>query len=182
MTLCVRTPDSNLARGRLHRIIPASASGGQRPTSHWCLMPGQKHSPGDMQRQEWCPKPVGVYSPLEACFSFAAPPLVRAPHRTRRAVMRQQHTARRQTRRQQKRSTPTACRSSPSPRLHLHAAGIDVGATQHWVAVLEECDPDPIRQFGAVTADIYALAISISGPAMLRCGQLCLSIYESFSR
>jgi hypothetical protein len=45
------------------------------------------------------------------------------------------------------------------PRLHLHAAGIDVGATQHWVAMLEEFDPDPIRQFGAVTADLYALAI-----------------------
>jgi transposase len=42
--------------------------------------------------------------------------------------------------------------------MNLHAAGIDVGATQHWVAVPDDRDPEPVRQFGAFTADLYALA------------------------
>jgi len=79
--------------------------------------------------------------------------------------MRPQRTVRRQTRRQPKRSTPGTHRSSLLPRLHLHAAGIDVGATQHWVAVPDDCDPEPIRQFGALTADLSALA-----PWLAQCG------------
>src|SRR5436305_3949155 len=39
-----------------------------------------------------------------------------------------------------------------------NAAGIDVGATEHWVAVSEERDEEPVRRFGAFTADLYALA------------------------
>lgn len=72
--------------------------------------------------------------------------------------MRQQRTAHRQARRQQGRNTPASHRSSPLQRMHLHAAGIDVGATQHWVAVPEDRDPEPVRPFGAFTADLYAVA------------------------
>ena len=42
--------------------------------------------------------------------------------------------------------------------MHLNAAGIDVGATEHWVAVPEDRDEEPVRRFGAFTADLYALA------------------------
>ena len=42
--------------------------------------------------------------------------------------------------------------------MHLNAAGIDVGATEHWVAVPEDHDEEPVRRFGAFTADLYALA------------------------
>ena len=39
-----------------------------------------------------------------------------------------------------------------------NAAGIDVGATEHWVAVPEDRDEEPVRRFGAFTADLYVLA------------------------
>src|SRR6266700_5782447 len=42
--------------------------------------------------------------------------------------------------------------------MHRNAAGIDGGATEHWVAVPEERDEEPVRRFGACTAALYALA------------------------
>jgi len=42
--------------------------------------------------------------------------------------------------------------------MHLNAAGIDGGATEHWVAVPEDRDEEPVRRFGAFTADLYVLA------------------------
>ena len=42
--------------------------------------------------------------------------------------------------------------------MNLNAAGIDVGAPEHWVAVPEDRDEEPVRRFGAFTADLYALA------------------------
>ena len=38
------------------------------------------------------------------------------------------------------------------------AAGIDLGATIHYVAVPPERDPQPVRSFGAYTEDLHALA------------------------
>lgn len=43
-------------------------------------------------------------------------------------------------------------------QVHWHAAGIDVGATQHYVAVPEDCDAEPVRCFEAFTADLHRLA------------------------
>src|SRR5262249_53748742 len=42
--------------------------------------------------------------------------------------------------------------------LDNHAAGIDVGSAEHWVAVPPGSDPEPVRRFGACTADLEALA------------------------
>jgi transposase len=42
--------------------------------------------------------------------------------------------------------------------MHLNAAGIDVGAACHWVAVPGDRDEQPVQRFGAFTADLYALA------------------------
>src|SRR6516165_6073791 len=49
-------------------------------------------------------------------------------------------------------------RSAPFEQMHLNAAGIDVGATEHWVAVPEDRDEEPVRRFGAFTAALYVLA------------------------
>ena len=51
----------------------------------------------------------------------------------------------------------------PVPPQHMpvidpHAAAIDVGATEHWVAVPPDADPQPVRRFGTYTADLIALA------------------------
>ena len=47
---------------------------------------------------------------------------------------------------------------SPFIVLDRHAAGIDVGAAEHWVAVPPDADPIPVRCFGTFTADLQALA------------------------
>jgi transposase len=47
---------------------------------------------------------------------------------------------------------------SPLAVLHPQAAGIDIGASEHWVAVPPDADPDPVRSFGTCTADLEALA------------------------
>jgi transposase len=53
----------------------------------------------------------------------------------------------------------------PSPVLsdalqicHPHAAGIDIGEAEHWVAVPPGSDPQPVRRFGTCTVDLDALA------------------------
>jgi transposase len=58
--------------------------------------------------------------------------------------------------------TPTL---PPSPVLadalqvcHPHAAGLDSGEAEHWVAVPPERDSQPGRRFGTFTADLAALA------------------------
>jgi transposase len=42
-------------------------------------------------------------------------------------------------------------------KVHLNAAGIDVGADTHWVAVPEDRDEHPVRSFGVFTSDLIAL-------------------------
>ena len=58
------------------------------------------------------------------------------------------------------RSKPKVSRT-PAPALppqlaaaNLHAAGIDIGADAHFVAVPPSDDPQPVRGFGACTADL----------------------------
>jgi transposase len=52
----------------------------------------------------------------------------------------------------------TAKARSPFLVLDSHAAGIDVGAAEHWVAVPPDAAADPVRSFGTCTADLQALA------------------------
>jgi transposase len=42
-------------------------------------------------------------------------------------------------------------------RVNLNAAGIDCGATEHYVAVPEDRDSQPVRKFGTFTVDLMAL-------------------------
>jgi transposase len=41
--------------------------------------------------------------------------------------------------------------------VHPEAAGIDVGGSEHWVAINPERDPEPVRRFGCFTSDLYAM-------------------------
>ena len=41
---------------------------------------------------------------------------------------------------------------------HPHAAGLDIGAREIWVAVPADHDPEPIRAFGTFTPDLKRLA------------------------
>src|SRR6266446_6852230 len=44
------------------------------------------------------------------------------------------------------------------PLINPNAAGIDVGAKQHLVAVSPDRDPQPVRTFQAFTPDLHELA------------------------
>src|SRR6516165_11444439 len=66
--------------------------------------------------------------------------------------------ARRQGGSQARTGHAKGARSAQLEQLNLHAAGIDVGADSHWVAVPPDRDEQPVQRFGAFTADLYALA------------------------
>jgi len=42
--------------------------------------------------------------------------------------------------------------------VHPDAAGIDVGGSEHWVAVSPDRDPESVRRFGCFTADLREMA------------------------
>lgn len=44
------------------------------------------------------------------------------------------------------------------PRIHAHAAGVDLGSNEHWVAVPEGVGGPSVRRFGTFTGDLEALA------------------------
>src|SRR2546423_2984524 len=67
-------------------------------------------------------------------------------------------TARRPSARQHHKRRSSRGRSAPLAQMHLNAAGIDVGATEHWVAVPEDRDEEPVRRFGAFTAGLLSLS------------------------
>ena len=55
----------------------------------------------------------------------------------------------------------TTARAALPPQLrhvNLNAAGIDIGATSHFVAVPEGRDTVSVREFATFTADLHALA------------------------
>ena len=55
---------------------------------------------------------------------------------------------------------PSPSKTTLPPQLaavNLHAAGIDIGAEAHFVAVPPSDDPQPVRSFGASTADLDTL-------------------------
>jgi len=63
------------------------------------------------------------------------------------------------TKKSKKQSTKPGRRSNRSfPLINANAAGIDVGATAHYVAVPADRDEQSVRRFGAFTEDLHALA------------------------
>ena len=44
------------------------------------------------------------------------------------------------------------------PIINNNAAGIDIGSEEHWVAVPEGRDENPVRPFGCFTSDLHAMA------------------------
>ena len=81
--------------------------------------------------------------------------------------------ARRQGESQQRKHRSSRTRSAPLEQINCNAAGIDVGSDAHWVAVPQDRDEQPVQCFGALTADLYALA------AWLRQCQIATVVMES---
>lgn len=53
---------------------------------------------------------------------------------------------------------PAPGRLSPAPILEANAAGIDIGATEIYIAVPADRDPQPVRKFTTFTEDLMAAA------------------------
>jgi transposase len=66
--------------------------------------------------------------------------------------------ARRLHAKQQSKRRSSQAHAAPLKQMNLNAAGIDVEAECHWVAVPPDRDEQPVQRFGAFTADLYALA------------------------
>src|SRR5499427_9334094 len=79
-----------------------------------------------------------------------------------RFVMREEaamaRAARRPGDRQHRKRRSSQAHAAPLKQMNLNAAGIDVGADAHWVAVPPDRDEEPVQCFGAFTADLYVLA------------------------
>lgn len=48
--------------------------------------------------------------------------------------------------------------SGSFPIINNHAAGIDIGSEEHWVAMPEGQDKNPVHSFGCFTSDLHAMA------------------------
>jgi len=68
-------------------------------------------------------------------------------------------------------------------KIHLNAAGIDIGSESHWVAVPEDRDDQPVREFKSFTHELLALAdwleaCGIETVAMESTGVYWIPLYE----
>src|SRR5208282_5821685 len=84
---------------------------------------------------------------------------------------------------------PLLAPTSPAElqQVNLHAAGIDVGATVHFVCVPQGRDSQPVRSFGAFTADLEALAdwlaqCGVTTVAMEATGVYWIPLFELLER
>ncbi len=82
-----------------------------------------------------------------------------------------------------KRVPQPAVVSQDLPLVNAHAAGIDIGLAEIWVAVPAECDAQPVRGFGTFTPDLQALAewlaaCGIETVAMESTGVYWIPLYE----
>ena len=76
-----------------------------------------------------------------------------------------------------------AMRKRDEEEVFPHAAGIDVGASSHWVAVPKHLAEESVREFGAMTDDLNALAdwllaCSVDTVALESTGVYWIPIYE----
>lgn len=77
-----------------------------------------------------------------------------------------------------------AASSSPTfTKINVHAAGIDIGASEHWVCIDPGLDPHPIRRFGAFTDDLRELvgwlkARGVTTVAMEATGIYWINLYR----
>lgn len=90
----------------------------------------------------------------------------------------------------QKRPKGKQEKSAPQPMewkaleiVHPHAAGIDVGDQEHWVAISPERDAEPVRCFGCFTVDLEEMARwlvdkGVRSVALQSTGVYWMSVFE----
>ena len=83
-----------------------------------------------------------------------------------------------------KKKIPSVSKTTPSlPVLHPHAAGIDIGAREIYVAVPPGSDPRPVRAFATFTDDLHALrdwlkACGVTSVAMESTGVYWIPLFQ----
>jgi transposase len=80
-----------------------------------------------------------------------------------------------------------AMRKREEDEVFPNAAGIDVGGSSHWVAVPRQADAEPVREFGAMTDDLNAmadwlLACGVDTVALESTGVYWIPVYEVLER
>ena len=78
---------------------------------------------------------------------------------------------------------PKRRQSNPFSTINPHAAGIEIGATHHVVAVASDRDPTPVRTFCPFSGDLHALAdwlhtVGITTVAMESTGVYWIPVFE----
>jgi transposase len=61
--------------------------------------------------------------------------------------------------------------------VHPDAAGIDVGGSEHWVAISPERDAEPVRRFGCFTADLREMARWLVGKGVRTVAMQSTGVY-----
>jgi len=61
--------------------------------------------------------------------------------------------------------------------VHPEAAGIDVGGSEHWVAISPDRDPEPVRRFGCFTADLREMARWLIGKGVQSVAMQSTGVY-----
>ena len=59
-------------------------------------------------------------------------------------------------------------KSSRMSIVHPHAAGVDIGAEFHVVAVPPDADAEPVRTFQSFTGDLHGVSLDIENYCTLR--------------
>jgi len=82
-----------------------------------------------------------------------------------------------------RRSSQAKRRERILEKIHLNAAGIDIGSESHWVAVPDDRDEGPVREFRCFTHELLALAdwlerCGIDTVAMESSGVYWIPLYE----
>jgi transposase len=67
--------------------------------------------------------------------------------------------------------------------VHPDAAGVDVGGSEHWVAISPDRDPEPVRRFGCFTADVremgrWLVEKGVRSVAMQSTGVYWMPVFE----
>jgi transposase len=71
--------------------------------------------------------------------------------------------------------------------VHPDAAGIDVGGSEHWVAISPDRDPEPVRRFGCFTADLremgrWLVEKGVRSVAMQSTGVYWMPVFEALEQ
>jgi transposase len=95
--------------------------------------------------------------------------------------MKKHNQRKRQSKSRKKRSKKVNLDSLPF--VNINAAGIDIGSEEHWVAVPEDRDEEPVRPFGCFTSDLHAMAewlkqCGIETVAMESTGVYWISLFQ----